>query len=1167
MPWQLSVDRGGTFTDIVARDPAGRLHVRKLLTRSPDYEDATAHALREHAAAGRDVGEVRLGTTVATNALLERRGERVLLVTTRGFADLLEIGFQDRPDLFALKIEKRALLHEAVIEVDERVMADGTIRQPADPAAILSALQAARAASARGGAAPIDGVAVLLLHSCVNPAHELLIERLARQAGFTHVALSHRVSPEPGAVARGDTTVADAYLTPLLRRYLAGVAAAAPGARVRFMQSSGGLADGARVSGKDAILSGPAGGAVAVGHVARRAGLRSAIGFDMGGTSTDVCRWAGEHARVFETVAGGVRLRAPAVDVVTVAAGGGSLLHFRDGRFAVGPDSAGADPGPACYGRGGPATLTDCNVVLGRVLPEHFPHLRLDVAAARAALAAFCGPDSFADVEAAAAGFIAIANDNMAAAIRTVSVARGHDVRDDALVAFGGAAGQHACAVARLLGMQRVVLPPLAGVLSAWGIALADVRHHEVAAVPPPSRPGAGAEHQPEPAFPDAAARAALQAQGFTDITLERTVDARYAGTDHAVNVPWSDRWREAFLQRHRAQFGFEKEGHPIELLAARVEAIGRAPADHEAANAFDDKVVISDDRAARVTGPVVRRNALAPGATLAGPALIVEDNATTFVDDGWRATVDRERNLVLEPAALAAPASRAPALAAAPGARRDPVGLEVMSNRFMAIATQMGEHLRRVSHSTNIKERLDYSCALFDAQGGLVANAPHIPVHLGAMGETVAALLAERTMRDGEAWVSNDPFRGGSHLPDLTVITPVFQQGRLAFLVACRGHHADVGGPTPGSMPADSRTLADEGVLLSNELLVSGGRLREREIGALLEAAGVRGIPERLQDLRAQAASNAAGARLLDELCSQLGTDVVHAWMAHVRDNAAEVMRDVIAGLLAGQPERVFRFEDGLDDGTRIAVTITARAGGPHAIVDFAGSSPQHPGNRNAPRAVTVAAVLYVFRTLAARAIPLNAGCLLPLRIVVPPGSLLDPRPPAAVAGGNVETSQRIVDVLYGALGRLAASQGTMNNVTFGDDTFGYYETICGGAGAGPGFDGASAVHTHMTNTRITDPEVLERRFPVLLTEFSVRRGSGGAGRWRGGDGVVRALQFLRPLRVTVLAERRRTAPFGLGPGAGPGAKGEHHVTPTSLRILTPGGGGFTPEPGGPAP
>ncbi len=1149
MGWRFLIDRGGTFTDVIARAPDGSLTVRKWLSRQPDGRDPVRCAL-----AGHDVDDLRLGTTVATNALLERQGERVLLLTTRGFADLGEIGTQQRPDIFALQIRKRVPLHAHVIEIDERILADGTVERAPDVAALAAAV------------AGFDSVAVLFLHAWINPAHERLAGTIARAHGVRHVTLSHQVDPEIGAVARGDTTLADAYLTPLLARSLEQVRDL--GTQVRFMKSSGGLADARHFSGKDAVLSGPAGGVVAVAEVAALAGVPSIIGLDMGGTSTDVCRFDGTFQRTYSSEVGGVHLRAPMLDVVTVAAGGGSILAHRDGRFVVGPESAGAEPGPACYGRGGPATITDANLVLGRIHRDHFPHLALDVEAARAALAVFGEP------RAMAAAFVAIANENMAAAIRTISTARGQDARDDALCAFGGAGGQHACALARLLGMSQVLVHPLAGVQSAWGIGLADVVHHEVAPV-----------IDGDVRFPDERAAAVLADQGFEDWQLRRSVDARYVGTDDVIVVPWSEDWPSAFTLEHERRFGFVKPDTATEIVAARVEAVGRggdgswpgAPRGAHApgldARGLDARGLDApgldtrgldarglqqpevhepepDVAAEHGAAPVWRRGSLRPGARLRGPALITDDHATLVVDDGFELTVEATGLLRLRDRA-AGGGTAVPSITAA----RDPMSLEVMSNRFMAIATQMGEHLRRVAHSTSIKERLDFSCALFDAEGGLVANAPHIPVHLGAMGETVRQLLERQQVLPGDAWLVNDPYHGGSHLPDLTVISPVFRDGARAFMVANRGHHADVGGPTPGSMPADSRSIDEEGVLFEGFLLVRDGRLREDELREAMQAAGVRNVPERLADLRAQIAANAAGARLLDELCEGLGTGVVRAWMGHVHDNAAEVMGDVVRSIREGS------FEDGLDDGSRIAVSVRRETvgGDVRAIVDFTGTSPQQPGNRNAPRAVAVAAVLYVFRTLAKRPIPLNAGCLLPLEIRIPEGSLLDPRPPAAVVGGNVETSQRVVDVLLGALGELAACQGTMNNITFGDETFGYYETICGGAGAGLGFDGADAVHTHMTNTRLTDPEILEQRHPVVLREFSIRRGSGGRGTWHGGDGVVRRIEFLRPLTTSVLAERRLTAPFGLR--AESGHKGEHEVTATTLFLATPGGGGFTPD------
>lgn len=1112
MGWRIFLDRGGTFTDVVAEDARGRVHVEKLLSAPADGSDPLVAAT-----AGRAVDELRIGTTVATNALLERQGARVLLLTTKGFGDILEIASQERPDIFALQIHKRQLLHEAVAEIDERVLVDGQIERALDSDAVRQAI------------AGFDHVAVLFMHSWINPAHELAAEAALKAAGVSHVTLSHRVAAQIGLVARGDTTMADAYLTPLLRASVARAVGAHR--RVLCMQSSGGLTAAEHFSGKDAILSGPAGGVVACAEVARASGTQKLIGLDMGGTSTDVCRYDGAFERVYESVTAGVRLATPMLNIVTVAAGGGSILTAQDGRWSVGPASAGANPGPACYGRGGPATVTDANLVLGRLRPEFFPHLPLDVQAARERLAAFGEP------RAAAQGFVAIAVDNMAAAIRRISVGRGYDPREYALCAFGGAGGQHACAVARELGMTTVILHPLAGVLSAYGIGLADVSHHVVTPVTTPGFDGT-------PEFPVDQARAALAESTFDQVDVMRSIDVRYVGGHSTLNIPWGDDWPEAFAQEHRQTFGFDRPGHALEITAARVDVIGRVPGlqsrgepevahtpePHQARDNHDDFAVY-------------RRNDLDRGATFDGPALVVEDNATTVVEAGWTATVDAHGQLLLhDHGATATPLS----------ARRDPVTLEVMSNLFMSIATQMGEHLRRVAHSTNIKERLDFSCALFDGTGQLVANAPHIPVHLGAMGETVRQLMVDHDLQDGDAWLINDPYRGGSHLPDLTVVTPVFHDGLLACLVANRGHHADVGGSTPGSMPTDSTTLADEGALFSGQLLLRDGRLIEDEVRAVFDDAGTRDTDERMADLAAQVAANREGARLFHGVCDRHGTHIIAAWMGHVLDNGAEVMTDVVSRISAGQ------HADRLDDGSVVAVSITVHEG--RALIDFSGTSPALPGNLNAPRAVTRAAVLYVFRTLAARDIPLNEGCARVLDIVIPEGSLLDPPSPHAVVGGNVETSQRVVDVLYGALGVLAAAQGTMNNLTFGDDSFGYYETVCGGAGAGFGFDGASAVHTHMTNTRITDPEVLEQRHPVVLRRFAVRRGSGGDGVWRGGDGVLRELEFTRPLTASLLAERRVHPPFGLH-GGGSARCGQQSLTDRGVLLLTPGGGGYVPS------
>ncbi len=1293
--WSFWIDRGGTFTDVVARDPGGRLHVEKLLSADPEhYEDATLEALRrflgEPPWGPERVEAIRMGTTVATNALLERHGAPVVLVTTAGCEDLLEIGTQARPELFALEIRKPTPLIREVIGLAEAVDPQGRVLEAPDLRALRARLEQALARGVRS-------LAVALKHAYANPAHERAVGALGRALGFEHVGLSHEVVGELGLTGRGDTTTADAYLTPLLRAYVERLRRRIdPAVRLRFMQSSGGLADASRFSGKDAIFSGPAGGVVAAAHVAERSGVAKAIGFDMGGTSTDVCRidLAQGFERTYERVVAGVRIKAPMLDVITIAAGGGSLLTFDGRKLTVGPESAGADPGPVCYRRpGGRLAITDANLVLGRVQPTLFPTCfgpgadqPLDLEAARAAMARLADEVGRASgrprtVEELAAGFVRIANDDMARAIREVSVARGYDVSEYALVCFGGAGGQHACALADMLGMRRVLLHPLGGVLSAYGMGLADVVHAGVEAVLAPLD---AARAPLEAAWARLAAqgRQAVVAQGVAEGAIEQrpSAELRYVGVDAALDVPapaagaaWQQAWRRAFEERHQRLFGFTRPGHALELVNARLETIGRgaaagAPAQGEAAPHpaeptgrtvtvwFD---LLAPDGHRRLEArevPVYERDALTPGASLRGPALLHERVATIVVDPGWSARVDAAGALLLEREAAGAPlaadgelreafaelaralleglegvepaalseavaqateqgeamgldpeAAQAVALAtarelglspplatgvvAAPAAprervstERDPVLLEIMGNLYMSIAEQMGATLRRVSLSVNIKERLDFSCAVFDAQGGLVANAPHIPVHLGAMSESVRAIHRARAasgdLRAGDVLLTNDPYQGGSHLPDITVITPVFAGEELVFWVANRGHHADVGGVVPGSMPPFSRAIEEEGVRLHDVLLVRDGALRAAELRALLAAGPhpVRGIDERLADLEAQVAANAQGVRLLGELVERYGLEAVSAYMRHVQDDAAAAMREAIAAL----PDGTHAWFDHLDDGARIAVAVTIA--GEHATVDFTGTDPLLPGNLNAPRAVVMAAVLYVFRTLVQRPIPLNQGCFAPLEVIVPAGSLLDPRPPAAVVGGNVETSQRLVDVLYGALGRLAAAQGTMNNFTFGGADFGYYETICGGAGAGFGFDGASAVHTHMTNTRITDPEVLERRFPVRLRAFRVRRGSGGGGVWRGGDGVVREIELLAPIQAAILSERRAVAPFGLG-GAGPGARGRNalvrrdsagrvraHELPGKVRIEgregdlivieTPGGGGYTPSP-----
>lgn len=1186
--WRFFLDRGGTFTDVVAFGPDGTRHVAKVLS----LESAETDAMR--AIAGRDlagrVDAVRMGTTVATNALLERAGEPLCLAITRGFGDALVIGRQDRPELFELEIVKPEPLHSRVVEIDERVLVDGSVRRAPERESVLPELIAAREAGCRA-------LAVVLVHGFAHPAHEALVAQWGREAGFEQVSVSSAIAPEIGLVGRGDTTCADAALTPLLTRHLARLRSElGPGPELRLMSSSGGLADAESFSGKDAILSGPAGGVVALAEVAARLGHDQALGFDMGGTSTDVSRWSKEEGfeRVYERSIAGLRVRAPMLDIVTVAAGGGSVLESSGRRLSVGPESAGAAPGPAGYGRGGPAAVTDANAVLGRIQADWFPACfgadgatPFDLEASRAAVAELAEGVGLG-VEEAAAGFVAIANENMAAAIRQVSTARGRDPRDHALVCFGGAGAQHACAIADLLEIRTVVLHPLAGVLSALGMGLADLTLDAVEPVLralDESRVAELAEHAP--------GVAATQVERLIAQGAERSrtrsrwgLDLRNVGVEHALQVPAPTAaadpaaWRQAFEERHQRLYGFVKPGAPLEIVSLRVESAGGldrpeepelTPCEGVAQPVARAEVAFTDldGGVRRRDCPVFRRQDLRPGHELEGPALVVEEVSTVVLEPGWTARVEKHGELILERAGEAAAARRVGA---------DAVELEVFANRFMSIAEQMGETLRRVSCSTNIKERLDYSCALFTREGRLVANAPHVPVHLGAMGETVRAILDARGstgLRAGQAVASNDPFHGGSHLPDVTVVSPVFVAGELAFFVANRGHHSDVGGTRPGSMPPDATHIDEEGLRFHDFTLVEEGRFREDEVRALLASGRwpVRNPEEMVSDLRSQVAANAIGARLLGELCEREGLGRIETRMDAVLEDAAEATREILARL----PQGSHRFEDALDDGSALCVRI--EIGGGAAIFDFTGTAPQLPGNLNAPRAVTTAAVLFVLRSLVNRRIPLNAGTLDPVSILIPQGCFLDPAPPAAVAGGNVETSQRVADVLLGALGALAASQGTMNNLTFGAAGWGFYETIGGGAGAGPGFRGASGVHVHLTNTRITDAEVLERRHPVLVREFALRRGSGGAGRFPGGDGLIRELEFLVPLEVAMLSERRDRPPFGLE-GGRPGARGRNlilrgdgsvedlggkgraDVSPGDrIRIETPGGGGFGVE------
>jgi 5-oxoprolinase (ATP-hydrolysing) len=1193
--WEFWIDRGGTFTDVVARAPSGELKTLKLLSDDPDrYDDAAVAGIERLLASAPEgdaqVASVKMGTTVATNALLTRRGEPTVLVITAGFEDAIRIGGQQRPDIFALDIRLPEMLYTRVVGAAERVDASGRVLEPLDTTRLTRDLEAARAAG-------LDSVAIVLLHGVRFPQHELVAAEIARSLQFKQVSVSHRVLPLPKLVVRGDTTLADAYLSPVLDRYVASVrrgVVAIGSPRLYFMQSHGGLTAAEHFRGKDSLLSGPAGGVIGMVHAARVVGCAEVIGFDMGGTSTDVALYAGALERTTDAVIALVRVSAPMLRIETVAAGGGSILSFGQGRLLVGPESAGADPGPACYRRGGPPTLTDANLLLGRIQPDFFPRVfgrnadePLDTAAAHAAFAALALEIAAATgdtprPEQIAAGYLRIAVERMANAIKRISVQRGHDITRFALCCFGGAGGQHAAQVAETLGIRRVIIHPLAGVLSAFGLGIADVRVLQQASIEA-ELDGTVAAALAEAFEPLAvAAVAALRDQGADTarVRLERRAFVKVAGADTALPVAWARagdaaELASAFRAAHERHFGFRvDEAAALVVESIELEAVvpgGDPPA---AATAPSSPTVRPQSVARRAVWcgdgwrnvPVYDRKWLPAGSRFTGPAVIVESNATTIVEPGWRAEIHSSGTLLLTRTGRARRerASR----------NADPIMLEVFNNLFMHVAEEMGIVLEHTAHSVNIKERLDFSCAVFAADASLIANAPHIPVHLGSMGDSVQTILRSKKLVPGDAYLLNTPYNGGTHLPDLTVVTPVFDApGRkLRYFVASRAHHADIGGSTPGSMPPSSRTIDEEGVLFDGVRIVAGGTLLETEVRALLASGPfpARNPDQNVADLKAQLAANARGALELERLVERFGVRTVERYMRHVQHNAAACVRAAIARLRDG------RFSVELDGGERISVSVAVDNDRRRATVDFSGTSPMSAGNFNAPSSIVRAAVLYVFRTLVRQSIPLNAGCLEPLSIVLPEGSLLDPRYPAAVVAGNVETSQCITDALLAALDACAGSQGTMNNFTFGNARHQYYETLCGGAGAGPGFDGASAVHTHMTNSRLTDPEVLEQRYPVRIVEFAIRRGSGGAGRWRGGDGVVREVEFRTPMHAAILSNRRRVAPHGLAGGSA-GACGRNYVRRADGRIEelpataavelaagdrfvieTPGGGGY---------
>ena len=1192
--WQFWIDRGGTFTDIVAVTPQGDVRTRKLLSSHPErYRDAAVQGVRDFLALGRDepiaadrIASVKMGTTVATNALLERQGEAVALVTTQGFRDMLRIGYQNRPRLFDRHIVLPDRLERCVIEARERVDAAGNVLVPLDTDHIRGELAEALATGCRG-------VAIVLMHGYRYPAHENAVAAIAEELGFEQVSVSHRVSPLMKVVSRGDTTLVDAYLSPVLRGYVRQVADAL-GSEVplAFMQSNGGLTGAHVFRGRDAILSGPAGGIVGMVETARAAGFGKVIGFDMGGTSTDVSHYAGTLERSLETVVAGVRLRVPMMSIDTIAAGGGSICRFDGARLRVGPESAGADPGPACYRRGGPLTITDCNVLLGKLQPDCFPALfgpggdqPIDPGVVRHKFATLADEIAATGLppktpEEVAEGFLAIAVDSMANAIKKISVARGHDVAGYVLACFGGAAGQHACLVADALGIESVMVHPLAGVLSAYGIGIADqriLRHRAIEAPLDQDVLGRAAVAMNEL---EAECSSEVGLDGFDSVaaTAHRALMVRYEGTDTAIEVPESDAAtiRATFETIYRQRFTFTMPDTPIVVEAVSVELVVpatkagvrfEAAAPREAGERFIPAYMSGALRQAAL----MERAALAPGPLLAGPAILHDATGTIVVEPGWTAECTASGDLILR--RTVKPHAEVPN----EDVVLDPVRLEIFNNLFMAIAEQMGQALQNTALSVNIKERLDFSCALFDGGGGLVANAPHMPVHLGSMGDSVRAVrdaAAEREgMRQGDVFLVNNPYNGGTHLPDLTVVMPVFDQaGVCSFFVAARGHHADIGGLTPGSMPPDSRSLDEEGVLFDSFLLVEKGHFREAEFRAQLAGGPypARDPDRNVGDIRAQIAACARGATEIGKMVDHFGLKTVIAYMRFVQDNAAEAVRRVLDRLSDGD----FTYE--LDDASQVSVRITIDRARRSGVLDFTGTSPEQPTNFNAPPSICRAAALYVMRTLIDQDIPMNDGCLEPVDLIIPEGSLLRPRYPSAVVAGNVETSQVITDAIYGATGTLAAAQGTMNNFTFGNDRYQYYETICGGSGASPDCDGTSAVHTHMTNSRMTDPEVLEWRFPVLLEVFEIRHGSGGKGRHSGGDGITRRIRFLEPMTATILSNRRRVPPFGLA-GGEPGQVGRNSVErsdgttetigsteSTQMRpgdvfvIETPGGGGY---------
>ena len=1193
--WQFWIDRGGTFTDIVAKKPDGKIIIDKLLSENSDaYKDAAVAGIRRILELKKEdkiptdiISSVKMGTTVATNALLERKGDRTLLLITKGFGDLLRIGYQNRPLLFDLNIKLPELLYERVVEVSERLNEKGEVVTELNEEEVRNSLIKAKSDG-------INSVAIAFMHSYINPDHENKIEQIAKEENFNQISVSHKVSPLIKLVGRGDTTVVDAYLSPILRRYVNQVSEElkdTKSTQLMFMQSNGGLTDANLFQGKDALLSGPAGGVVSMTQTGKQAGFNKLIGFDMGGTSTDVCHFAGEFERSFETELAGVRIRAPMMQINTVAAGGGSILSYKDGRFQVGPESAGAIPGPASYGRGGPLTVTDCNVLLGKLNPDFFPKvfgktgdqpLNFEIVKKKfldlSDIISKEKNEPMMDIFKMAEGFLKIAVENMANAIKKISIQKGYDVTNYMLNCFGGAGGQHACNVADSLGISNVMIHPYAGVLSAYGMGLAEIRSIREGHFEKNITNILDAENLIE--ILSSQAKKDLNDQDISDasIILLKNAFLHYKGSHQNLEIKFDtpENMRKSFEQEHKKRFGFFVEDREIFIEMLTVEAVGKKTENYDFLNpntsttkanpiAFKKMYVNGSE----INTPIYKRDELIIGQNISGPAIIVEATGTNIIDDGWSGTLDKHYNLILSRV-------EEKKLQKGIGTSVDVVMLEVFNNLFMNIAEQMGATLANTAYSVNIKERLDFSCALFNNEGSLVANAPHVPVHLGSMSEAIKTVvrLNKDNIYPDDVFVLNAPFNGGTHLPDVTVITPVFDKNgkEIIFFVASRGHHADIGGKTPGSGPPDSKHIEEEGVLIDNFKLFDKGIFREQEMRKILSSGKYpcRNIEHNMADLAAQVAANKTGINEINSMIDQFGIETVHAYMNHVQDNAEESIRNAIVNLKQGE------YEYELDNGEFIRVNVKIDKKNREAIIDFTGTAPKNPFNYNAPMAVCYAVILYVFRTLVGNNIPLNEGCFKPIKIIIPNNSMINAKYPSAVIAGNTEVSQLTCNALFGALGVIAGSQATMNNFIWGNDTIQNYETICGGTGAGPNFHGTSAIQTHMTNTRSTDPEVLETRFPVRLEEFSIRKNSGGKGKFNGGDGVTRKLRFLEPMTVTTLCSHRRVKPFGLN-GGSPGDCGKEwlertdgsilnlngndscEVEPNDLFVMqTPGGGGF---------